>query len=138
MLLSKDFQFLPPSNTIFSHHTVSPTEVKASPNTNALLPCTVTFAPSENKINESLIDASWMSNGSVVASFGGTTEDVKDGFSWDTSEFVNGTFSLTVLKASLSLQGAYECRVSYNSSELDSSNVTLSILGRSFITVPEV
>lgn len=110
---------------------MSPAEVKASPNSRAVLPCSVTFPPPAegDEVNQSLIEVHWTTNGSDIASFGKAAAYIKDGFSWDTSQFVNGSFSLTVLKAGLSLQGVYECTVSYNSTRLPSSNVTFSILG---------
>ena len=115
----------------FSAHTVSPSEIQASPNTNATLPCNVTFPGSAagDKIDKSLITVSWMTNGSDIASFKEAATQIKEGFSWDTDDFVNGDFSLTVLRAALDLQGVYECAVSYNSTTLHSSNVTFSILG---------
>lgn len=122
-----------PSKLSFSAHTVSPSEIQASPNTNATLPCNVTFPGSAagDKIDKSLITVSWVSNGSATASFKEAAPQIKEGFSWDTSDFVSGDFSLTVLRAGLDLQGVYECTVSYNSTTLHSSNVTFSILGMS-------
>lgn len=116
--------------------TVSPTEIQARPNTNATLPCNVMLPLSAkgDKIDESLIGVSWMSNGSDIASFGKAAPQIKTGFSWDTRDFVNGDFSLTVLQASLDLQGVYECTVSYNSTMLHSSNITFSILGMSMFS----
>lgn len=81
--------------------------------------------------NRSLINVSWKSNGSVIASFVNDVPNITEGFSWNTSGFVNGDFSLIILRARLSLQGMYECRVTYNSTILPSSNVTFSILGMS-------
>ncbi|XP_071395811.1 uncharacterized protein [Centroberyx affinis] len=123
--------------TLIKH--ASPTEVKASPNASAILPCNVTFPPSAEggKIDESLIEVSWVTNGSDIASFGEAAKEIKDGFSWDTSQFVNGNFSLTVLKASLNLQGVYDCTVSYNATKLRSSNVTLSILASPALLIPQ-
>lgn len=124
--------------SVFSLHlnfiylfTVSSSEMQASPNTNAVLPCNVTFPQSAtvDNIEKSLINVSWMSNGSDIASSRETVTKIKEGFSWDISNFVNGDFSLTVLRAELSLQGVYECTVSYNSTMLHSSNVTLNIVG---------
>lgn len=82
-------------------------------------------------IDESLIEAGWMSNGSGIASFRKAATQVKEGFSWDTREFVNGDFSLTVLKARFDLQGIYNCTVSYNSTRLHSGDVIFTILGTS-------
>lgn len=64
-----------------------------------------------------------------MASFRNTMSNIEEGYSWNISDFVNGDFSLTVLRASLDLQGLFECIVDYNSTILHSSNVTLSILG---------
>lgn len=72
-----------------------------------------------------------MSKGSDIASFEKAATQIEDGFSWDASDFDNGDFSLTLLRASLDLQGVYECMVSYNSTMLHSSNVSFSVLGRS-------
>uniref|UniRef100_A0A3Q1FY66 Si:ch211-180a12.2 n=1 Tax=Acanthochromis polyacanthus TaxID=80966 RepID=A0A3Q1FY66_9TELE len=123
--------------TLVKH--VSSSEVQASPNTNATLPCNVTLpVPVKGgKIDESLIAVSWRNNGSDVALFGKAATRIKEGFSWDTSDFINGDFSLTVLKASLDLQGVYECTVGYNSSFLHSSNVTFSILASPTLSVPQ-
>lgn len=112
--------------------TVSPTEIQAGPDTKATLPCNVTFPPSVkgDEIDGALIQVSWISNGSDIASFGEAATQIKEGFSWNTSEFVNGDFSLTILRASLPLQGVYECTVSYNSTMLHSSTLAFSILGR--------
>lgn len=78
---------------------------------------------------ESLINVSWSSNGSDVASFSEAVAKTTEGFGWATANFVNGDFSLVVLTASLDLQGVYECKVGYNSSMLHSSNITFRILG---------
>ncbi|XP_037610758.1 uncharacterized protein si:ch211-180a12.2 isoform X1 [Sebastes umbrosus] len=123
--------------TLIKH--VSPSEIQAGPNTNASLPCNVTFPLSlkGDKIDKSLIKGSWISNGSDIASFGEATTHIKEGFSWDTSDFVNGDFSLIVLRASLNLQGVYECTVSYNSTILHSSNVTFSILASPILSIPQ-
>ncbi|KAI9536696.1 hypothetical protein NQZ68_031771 [Dissostichus eleginoides] len=123
--------------TLVKH--VSSSEIQASPNTNAVLPCNVTFPQSAtvDKIETSLINVSWMSNGSDIASSRETVTKIKEGFSWDISNFVNGDFSLTVLRAGLSLQGVYECTVSYNSTMLHSSNVTLSIVASPTLSVPQ-
>lgn len=111
--------------------TVSPTEIQTGPNTNATLPCNVTFPLSVTGdiINKSLIEVNWTRNDSDIASFGKAQDDIKEGFSWNTSDFVNGDFSLTILRASFNVQGLYECTVSYNSKMLHFSNVTFSILG---------
>nr|XP_033467994.1 uncharacterized protein si:ch211-180a12.2 [Epinephelus lanceolatus] len=118
---------------------VSPSEIQASPNTNAILPCNVTFPLSAtgDKIEKSLIQVSWISNGSDIASFREGVPQIKPGFSWDTTDFVNGDFSLTVLRAALDLQGVYECTVSYNSTAVHSSNVTFSILASPTLSVPQ-
>uniref|UniRef100_A0AAZ3RKI5 Ig-like domain-containing protein n=1 Tax=Oncorhynchus tshawytscha TaxID=74940 RepID=A0AAZ3RKI5_ONCTS len=117
--------------TIIKH--VSPTEVWVRPHTSALLPCSISVPP----VGDSLLGISWTFNGSHIASFG-TTDDnhVDKGFSWDTSLFVNGTFSLTVLNATLDQQGVYECQVRYNVSELHSSNVTLDIKVPPTLSIP--
>lgn len=107
--------------------TVSSSEIQASPNKNTTLPCNVS-TPGD-KMQLSLININWTRDGSEVASFGEATAQIKDGFRWDTADFINGDFSLTILKASLSLQGTYECKVSYNFSSLHSSNITFTILG---------
>ncbi|XP_041740643.2 uncharacterized protein si:ch211-180a12.2 isoform X2 [Coregonus clupeaformis] len=112
---------------------VSPTDVWVRPYASALLPCSISVPP----VDDSLLGVSWTSNGSHIASFG-TTDDnhVDKGFNWDTSLFVNGTFSLTVLNATLDQQGVYECKVSYNISELHSSNVTLGIKVPPTLSIP--
>lgn len=71
-----------------------------------------------------------MCNGSDVASFGETLSEIKEGFSWVVADFVYGDFSLTILKASLGLQGLYECTVSFNATQIHSDNVTFSIVGK--------
>lgn len=119
--------------TLIKH--VCSIEIQAAPNTNAVLPCNVTL-PKGDKIEESLIRAKWMSNGSDIASFGDGATQIKEGFSWVTTDFINGNFSLTVLKAGLRLQGVYECTVSYNSEQLHFSNVTLSILAAPTVSIP--
>ncbi|XP_029693725.1 tyrosine-protein phosphatase non-receptor type substrate 1 isoform X3 [Takifugu rubripes] len=108
------------------------TEIQSRPNANATLPCNVT-GPSDL----SLLSISWMRNGSAVALFRNTTSTINEGYSWNISDFVNGDFSLTVLRASLNLQGLYECKVDYNSTILHSSNVTLSILAFPTVSVPQ-
>lgn len=76
----------------------------------------------------------WIKNGSdVVASFGETPATIWDGFSWNNESFINGDFSITLLKASLDLEGVYECSVSYNSSSIHTSNVTFGIVGMYFL-----
>ncbi|KAA8581619.1 hypothetical protein FQN60_003200 [Etheostoma spectabile] len=119
--------------------TVSPSEIQASPNTNATLPCNVTFPLSAkgDKMDKSLIKASWINNGSDIASFREAATQIKEGFSWDTTGFINGDFSLTVLRAGLDLQGQYECTISYNSTMLHSSNVTLRILASPTLSIPQ-
>ncbi|KAE8284268.1 hypothetical protein D5F01_LYC17599 [Larimichthys crocea] len=91
-------------------------------------PCYVTFPLSVtgDEIDKSLIKVSWTSNGSDIASFSEAETQIKDGFRWDTRDFVNGDFSLTIPRASSDLQGLYECRVSYNSTTLHSSNVIIN------------
>ncbi|XP_028331320.1 uncharacterized protein LOC114481110 isoform X2 [Gouania willdenowi] len=118
---------------------VSSSDIQAGPNTNTTLPCNVTFPVSEigNKTDTSLIDAKWRSNGSAIASFKEAASRINEGFSWDTTEFINGVFSLTILKTSINLQGVYECTVSYNSSIVNSSNVTFSILAPPTLSVPQ-
>lgn len=114
-------------------------EIQANPNTIATLPCNVTFPDflKGDKMNESLIRASWMCNGSDVASFGETLSEIKEGFSWVVADFVYGDFSLTILKASLGLQGLYECTVSYNATQIHSDNVTFSIVASPTLTIPQ-
>ncbi|XP_070846570.1 uncharacterized protein [Chaetodon trifascialis] len=123
--------------TLIKH--VSSSEIQASPNTNATLPCNVTLPVSikGDKIDKSLFKVSWIRNGSGIASFSKAATQIQEGFSWDTRVFVNGDFSLTILRASLSLQGVYECAVSYNSTMLHSSNVTFSILASPTLSVPQ-
>lgn len=75
-----------------------------------------------------------MSKGFEIASFKKAATQIEDGFSWDAGDFDNGDFSLTLLRASLDLQGVYECMVSYNSTVLHSSNVSFSVLGRSLFS----
>ncbi|XP_047183562.1 uncharacterized protein si:ch211-180a12.2 isoform X2 [Scophthalmus maximus] len=119
--------------TLIKH--VSSSEIQASPDTNATLPCNVTFVvPVEN---QSLISVSWMSNGSDIASFGKAGSQIKEGFGWDTSDFISGEFSLTILRASLALQGLYECTVSYNSTTLHSSSVTFGVLAPPTLSIPQ-
>ncbi|KAG8009162.1 Class II histocompatibility antigen, partial [Nibea albiflora] len=105
--------------------TGSPNEIQISPNTKTTLPCYVAFPLSVtgDEIDKSLIEVSWTSNGSDIASLSQAETQIKDGFRWDTRDFVNGDFSLTIPRASPDLQGLYECRVSYNSTTLLSSNV---------------
>ncbi|XP_047232947.1 uncharacterized protein si:ch211-180a12.2 isoform X2 [Girardinichthys multiradiatus] len=114
---------------------VSSNEIQAYPNTNATLPCKISIQ--EDKMDVSLIRVNWTRGDSSVATFGGAEEQVKDGFSWDPTDFTDGDFSLTVLQASLGLQGVYECRVSYNFTDLPSSNVTFSILAPPSVFVPQ-
>ncbi|XP_053197049.1 uncharacterized protein si:ch211-180a12.2 [Scomber japonicus] len=118
---------------------VSPTEIQTGPNTNATLPCNVTFPLSVTGdiINKSLIEVNWTRNDSDIASFGKAQDDIKEGFSWNTSDFVNGDFSLTILRASFNVQGLYECTVSYNSKMLHLSNVTFSILASPTLSIPQ-
>ncbi|XP_074519410.1 uncharacterized protein LOC141785154 isoform X2 [Halichoeres trimaculatus] len=121
--------------TLIKH--ASPSEVQASPNTNATLPCNVTFPPSVYKIDKSLIKAAWTRNVTDIASFTGAEPWIKEGFSWETADFINGDFSLTILRASLDLQGSYKCTVSYNSTVLPSSYTTFSILASPTLSVPQ-
>uniref|UniRef100_A0AAQ5WXF5 Ig-like domain-containing protein n=1 Tax=Amphiprion ocellaris TaxID=80972 RepID=A0AAQ5WXF5_AMPOC len=116
---------------------VSSSEVQASPNTNATLPCNVTLPVpvKEGKIDKSLITVRWISNGSDIALFGKAATQIKEGFSWDTTDFINGDFSLTVLKASLDLQGVYECTVVCCVSS-DLSSVRLSVVPPSSKNTP--
>ncbi|XP_039991875.1 uncharacterized protein si:ch211-180a12.2 [Xiphias gladius] len=88
-------------------------------------------------MDQSLINVSWISNGSEIASLGKAVTQIKESFSWDTSDFVSGDFSLTILRASLDLQGLYECTVSYNSTMLHSSNVTFGILAPPTLIIPQ-
>ncbi|XP_028286332.1 uncharacterized protein LOC114451722 isoform X2 [Parambassis ranga] len=118
--------------TLIKH--VSSSEIQASPNTNATLPCNVTLPAPVNVDN---ITVSWINNGSDIASFGKVTVQIKEGFSWDTKDFVNGDFSLTALKASLDLQGVYECTVRYNAAIVHSNNVTFSIVAPPALSVPQ-
>ncbi|XP_056152658.1 uncharacterized protein si:ch211-180a12.2 [Lampris incognitus] len=122
--------------TLATH--VSPVEVRASPNSTALLPCATSLPPftDEDEIIRSLIQVSWLANGSDIASFGNTTGHIRDSFSWDTSQFVNGNFSLTVSRTGLDLQGPYNCTVSYNSTVLLSETITLRILASPTLLVP--
>ncbi|KAM6964635.1 uncharacterized protein LKV04_020382 isoform 1-T1 [Tautogolabrus adspersus] len=121
--------------TLIKH--VSPSGIQASPNSNATLPCNVTIPPYLDKIDKSLIKAGWTKNGSDIASFTQAVTQIKEGFSWDTGDFVNGDFSLTILRASLELQGMYECTISYNSTMLHFSNTTFSILAFPTLSVPQ-
>ncbi|KAM4715233.1 natural cytotoxicity triggering receptor 3 ligand 1 [Anableps anableps] len=114
---------------------VSANEIEANPNTNATLPCSI--SPQGDKMDVSLIRVDWTRDNSNVASFEGAEEQIKEGFSWDPSDFTNGDFSLTILRTSLRLQGVYKCRVSYNSTDLLSSNVTFSILAPPSVSVPQ-
>ncbi|XP_026207700.1 uncharacterized protein si:ch211-180a12.2 isoform X2 [Anabas testudineus] len=118
---------------------VSPSEIQTSPNTNATLPCNVTFPlfVLGDRIDQSLIKVSWISNGSDIASFQNAATQIRNGFSWDASDFVNGDFSLTLLRAGLDQQGVYECTVSYNSTLLHSSNVSFSILASPTLSIPQ-
>lgn len=117
--------------------TVSPSEIQAGLNASATLPCNVTLQVPPVM---SLIQVSWTSNGSSVASFNNGMLNAEPGFRWSASQFDNGDFSLTILSTSFNLQGVYECTVSYNSTTWHSSNVTFSILGAltSFSARPDV
>lgn len=112
---------------MFALLAVSADEIEANPNTNATLPCRL--SPPVDKMDVSLIRVDWTRESSTVASFDGAEEEIKEGFSWDPSDFTNGDFSISILSASFSLQGIYKCTVSYNSTDLLSGNVTFSILG---------
>ncbi|XP_069011765.1 uncharacterized protein [Embiotoca jacksoni] len=114
---------------------VSSSEIQASPNTNATLPCNVTLPASVT--DASSINVTWISNSTVVASFGKAAPQIKEGFSWNTTDFSSGDFSLTILKASLDLQGVYKCTVGYQSTTLHSSNVTFSILASPTLSIPQ-
>ncbi|XP_068438601.1 uncharacterized protein si:ch211-180a12.2 isoform X2 [Clinocottus analis] len=118
---------------------VSPSEIQARPNTNATLPCNVTLPRSVNgaTINKSTLRVNWISNGTEIASFREAATQIKEGFSWDNRDFVNGDFSLTVLRAALDLQGLYECTVSSNSTMLHSSNISFSILASPTLSIPQ-
>ncbi|XP_019218178.1 uncharacterized protein si:ch211-180a12.2 isoform X1 [Oreochromis niloticus] len=120
--------------TLIKH--VSSSKIQASPNTNATLPCNVTLSAEGDNINQSLIAVSWVKNGSEIASFGKPATQIKEGFSWDNADFVNGDFSLVVLKASLDLQGMYECTISYNFTILHYSNVTFTIVAFPTLSIP--
>lgn len=104
-------------------------EFEASPNTNITFPCNVSL--NEDQRDVSLMKVKWIRNGSDVASFGETATMIQNGFRWNNESFINGDFSITLLKASLTLQGVYECTVIYNSSSIHTSNVTFSITGMS-------
>ncbi|KAK2884822.1 uncharacterized protein si:ch211-180a12.2 isoform X2 [Channa argus] len=123
--------------TLVKH--VSPSEIQSSPNTNVSLPCNVTFPLSVNgeKINQSLITVSWISNGSDIASFEKAATQIKEGFSWEPSDFINGDFSLTILRASLDLQGVYECKIRYITTVLHSTNVSFIILASPTLSIPQ-
>ncbi|CAJ1080381.1 uncharacterized protein si:ch211-180a12.2 isoform X1 [Xyrichtys novacula] len=121
--------------TLIKH--ASPSEIQASPNTNATLPCNVTFPLSADKIDKSLIKAGWTRNSSEIASFTKSEGRIKEGFSWETADFINGDFSLTILRASLDLQGVYECTVSYDSTMEHSSNTTFNILASPTLSIPQ-
>ncbi|XP_017166337.1 uncharacterized protein LOC103481403 isoform X1 [Poecilia reticulata] len=114
---------------------VSADEIEANPNTNATLRCS--FSPPGDKMDVSLIRVNWTRENSTVASFDGAEEEIKEGFSWDPSDFTNGDFSISILSASFSLQGIYKCTVSYNSTDLFSRNVTFSILAPPSVSVPQ-
>lgn len=117
--------------------TVSASEIQAGLNASATLPCNVTLP---GPTDMSLIQVSWTSNGSSVASFSNSIPNTESGFSWNASRFDNGDFSLTILRTSFNLQGLYECTVSNSSTMWHSSNVTFSILGEfaSFSARPDV
>ncbi|CAN9509072.1 unnamed protein product [Ophioblennius macclurei] len=104
---------------------VSSTEIHASPNTTATLPCNVTLP---NPVTTSLIEARWTMNGSDIVSFPTVPPVINETFIWDPTEFIKGDFSLTILKAALDLQGLYECTVKYNSDLVHARNVTFGIL----------
>ncbi|XP_072312400.1 uncharacterized protein [Eucyclogobius newberryi] len=116
----------------------SAAEIQASPNTVTTLPCNATFpAFIKDKINESFIQASWVKNGSEIASFGESVSQIKEGFRWDVTDFVKGDFSLTILKASLIQQGVYECTVIYNATQLHEDNVTFNIVASPTLDIPQ-
>ncbi|XP_033840884.1 uncharacterized protein si:ch211-180a12.2 [Periophthalmus magnuspinnatus] len=113
-------------------------EIHASPNTATTLPCNVTFPDViKDTVNESLIQASWVKNGSEIASFRDSMSQINDDFSWDVANFLKGDFSLTIIMASLTLQGVYECAVIYNSTQLHSDNVTFSIVASPTLDIPQ-
>ncbi|KAM4526351.1 uncharacterized protein V3H82_000772 [Fundulus diaphanus] len=114
---------------------VSSDEIQAAPNTNATLPCNVSIPG--DRVDLSLIRVNWTRNHLSVASFGGAEAQIKEGFSWDPTDFASGDFSLIILRASLDLQGVYECTVSNNSKDLHSSNATFSILAPPSVSVPQ-
>ncbi|KAF6734746.1 Tyrosine-protein phosphatase non-receptor type substrate 1 [Oryzias melastigma] len=115
---------------------VSLAEIEASPNTTVTFPCNVSL--SEDQRDVSLMKVKWIKNGSdVVASFGETPATIWDGFSWNNESFINGDFSITLLKANLDLEGVYECSVSYNSSSIHTSNVTFGIVAPPSLSVPQ-
>lgn len=116
---------------ILSLFEASLTEIEARPNANVTLPCNVTV-PSDLPWDESLLSVIWISNSSAIASFRNRTQNIKDGYSWNVSDFASGDFSLAILSSSLDLQGLYECKATYNATMLHSSNVTFSILGTCF------
>lgn len=109
--------------------TASLTEIQSRPNANATLPCNVTVPSDQPWNDKSLLSVNWTSNGAAIASFRNESSTIKEGYSWNNNLFVSRDFSLTVLRASLHLQGLYECKIGYNSTILHSSNVTFSILG---------
>ncbi|XP_054625422.1 uncharacterized protein si:ch211-180a12.2 isoform X2 [Dunckerocampus dactyliophorus] len=119
---------------VFLLHLIN-NDIQARPNTNASLPCNVTLKL--EKLDEALMQVSWVSNGSAVALFKNATSQIKDGFFWTTGHFLNGDFSLTVLDVGLTLQGLYECTVHYNFTMLHSSNVTLSVIAPPSLSVPQ-
>lgn len=125
MLICKD-SLLSLCLYLLSPFTVSLSEIQAGLNANATLPCNVTL-PAQTVM--SLVQVSWTSNGSRVAFLSNAIPNTEPDFSWGASRFANGDFSLTILGTSFHLQGIYECTVSYNSSSLNTSNVTFSILG---------
>ncbi|RVE59578.1 hypothetical protein OJAV_G00189750 [Oryzias javanicus] len=115
---------------------VSLAEIEASPNATVTFPCNVSL--NEDQRDVSLMKVKWIKNGSdVVASFGEKPATILDGFSWNNESFINGDFSITLLKASLDLEGVYECTVSYNSSSIHTSNVTFSIVAPPSLSVPQ-
>nr|XP_054605686.1 uncharacterized protein si:ch211-180a12.2 isoform X3 [Nothobranchius furzeri] len=114
---------------------VSSEDIQASLNANASLPCNVSIPG--DKLDASLIKVSWTRDGSGVASFGEAAAGIKEGFSWNMADFIHGDFSLTVLRASLSLQGVYECSVSLNATTLHTSNLTFTVVAAPSLSVPQ-
>uniref|UniRef100_A0A3Q3GD09 Si:ch211-180a12.2 n=1 Tax=Labrus bergylta TaxID=56723 RepID=A0A3Q3GD09_9LABR len=116
---------------------VSPSGIQASPNSNATLPCNVTIPPYVDKIDKSLIKAGWTKNGSDIASFTQAVTQIKEGFRWDTGDFINGDFSLTILRASLELQGLYECTITFVFFDFTKCSSSIPFLASPILSVPQ-